>query len=52
MKNYMVTHTLKSDEAMDTYYKALETKLTDPSNGNLADRGFSLQAILLIHSDK
>ena len=25
MKNYMVTHTLKSDEAMDAYYQALET---------------------------
>ena len=25
MKDYMVTHTLKSDEAMDAYYQALET---------------------------
>jgi hypothetical protein len=25
MKNYMVTHTLKSDEAMDAYYQTLET---------------------------
>ena len=25
MKNYMVTHTLKSDEAMDAYFQAMET---------------------------
>ena len=25
MNNYMVTHTLKSDEAMDAYFQALET---------------------------
>ena len=25
MKNFMVTHTLKSDEAMEAYFAALET---------------------------
>ena len=25
MKNFMVTHTLKSDEAMEVYFTALET---------------------------
>jgi hypothetical protein len=25
MKHYMVTHTLKSDEAMEAYFQALET---------------------------
>jgi hypothetical protein len=43
MKNYMVTHTLKSDEAMDAYYQALETMSEADIRGAMKNEKASFQ---------
>ena len=43
MKNYMVTHTLKSDEAMDTYFQALETMSEADIRGTMKNDKASFQ---------
>ena len=43
MKNYMVTHTLKSDEAMDAYYQALETMSEADIRGTMKNEKASFQ---------
>ena len=43
MKNYMVTHTLKSDEAMDAYYQALEKMSEADIRGAMKNERASFQ---------
>jgi len=43
MKNFMVTHTLKSDEAMDAYFQALETMSEADIRGAMKNEKASFQ---------
>jgi hypothetical protein len=43
MKHYMVTHTLKSDEAMEAYFQALETMSEAEISGSMKNDKASFQ---------
>ena len=43
MKNFMVTHTLKSDEAMEAYFAALETMSEADIRGAMKNEKASFQ---------
>ena len=43
MKNYMVTHTLKSDEAMEAYFAAMETMSEADIRGAMKNEKASFQ---------
>jgi len=43
MKNFMVTHTLKSEEAMDAYFQALETMSEADIRGAMKNEKASFQ---------
>ena len=43
MKNYMVTHTMKSDEAMEAYFTAMETMSEADIRGAMKNEKASFQ---------
>ena len=43
MKNFMVTHTLKSDEAMEAYFAAMETMSEADIRGAMKNEKASFQ---------